>query len=78
MSQAENAFWTDTAERITIVARDFRPAAMEFHRLRLGELGYILEGPITPHTFLLIDDQDEPKGLVNGEKYFVATFVLHK
>ena len=39
-------------DAITILADDFTPAAMEYHRRELGKRGYQLAGPILPRTFL--------------------------
>ena len=33
-------------ERITVLAKDFTPAAMEFHRSHMAEKGYRMEGSI--------------------------------
>ena len=33
-------------ERITVLAKDFTPAAMEFHRRHMAEKGYRMEGSI--------------------------------
>ena len=38
-------------ERITILAREFTAAALEFHRGRMAEKGYRMEGSITPRYF---------------------------
>ena len=37
---------TELPERITVLARDFTPAAMEFHRRNMSEKGYRMEGQI--------------------------------
>ena len=42
-------------ERITIVSKDFTPAAMEFHRRRMGEQGYAIEGPIVRKRLYHVD-----------------------
>ena len=38
-------------DRITVLAKEFTPAAMEFHRRHMAEKGYRLEGGITPRQF---------------------------
>ena len=43
-------------ERVTVIAKEFTPAAMEYHRRRLGEQGYAIEGPIGRHKFMVIED----------------------
>ena len=35
-------------ERITVLAKDFTPAAMEFHRKNMSARGYRMEGTIVP------------------------------
>jgi hypothetical protein len=62
-------------ERITVLAREFLPAAMEYHRRHMGDKGYELEGRITQRRFQLIDGMGPPKDLLNGEVFFAATFV---
>ena len=62
-------------ERITVLAKDFLPAAMEYHRRNMGAKGYELEGRITQRRFQLIDGMGQPKDLLDGEVYFAATFV---
>ena len=65
-------------ERISVLSREFTPAAMEFHRRNMSEQGYRLEGKITQHKLLLTDGLGEPRDLLDGEIYYVATFVLSK
>ena len=65
-------------ERISVLSREFTPAAMEFHRRNMSEKGYRIEGKITQHKFLLTDGLGEPQDLLDGEIYYVATFVLAK
>lgn len=62
-------------ERITILAREFTAAALEFHRGRMAERGYRMEGSITPRTFKMIEGAAEPKDLFNAEPLFAVTFV---
>ena len=62
-------------ERITVLAREFLPAAMEYHRRHMGEKGYELEGRITPRRFQLIDSAGASKDLLDGEVFYAATFV---
>ena len=42
-------------ERITILAREFTAAALEFHRGKMAEKGYRMEGSITPRSFKMIE-----------------------
>ena len=62
-------------ERITILAREFTAAALEFHRGRMAEKGYRMEGSITPRAFKMIDGVEAPKDLFDGEPLFAVTFV---
>lgn len=62
-------------ERITVLAREFLPAAMEYHRRNMGAKGYELEGRIVPRRFQIIEGMDAPKDLFDGEVFFAATFV---
>lgn len=62
-------------ERITILAREFTAAALEFHRGRMAEKGYRMEGSITPRTFKMIEGQNQPADLFNGEPLFAVTFI---
>ena len=41
-------------ERITVLAEDFTPAAMEFHRKNMSARGYRMEGTIVPRKFQMI------------------------
>ncbi len=61
-------------ERITILAREFSAAALEFHRGKLAEKGYVMEGTITPRHFQMIEGSDAPKDLFDGEPLFAVTF----
>lgn len=62
-------------ERITVLAEEFTPAAMEYHRREMGSKGYSLAGPIVPQRFFLTDGIGEPKELFDGKVRFAATFV---
>ncbi len=64
-------------ERITVLARDFTPAAMEFHRRNMSARGYRMEGQITPRRYMMIGGTGELTDLFDGEEYFAVTFV-HK
>ena len=63
-------------ERITILAREFSAAALEFHRGKMAEKGYVMEGSITPRIFQMIEGHDAPKNLFDGEVLFAVTFRL--
>lgn len=65
----------DALERITVLARDFTPAAMEFHRSHMAGKGYRMEGQIVSRRFQMIEGLDEPKDLFDGETYYAVTFV---
>ena len=67
---------SDAPKRITILAKSFSEAAMEFHRSKMAARGYRMEGRIEPHVFQVIDGLEPPKDLFDGEPWFAATFVL--
>lgn len=60
--------------RITILAREFSAAALEFHRGKMAEKGYVMEGSITPRNFQMIEGQGSPTDLFDGEPLFAVTF----
>ena len=62
-------------ERITVLAREFTPAAMDFHRRNMSAKGYRLEGRVTPRKFFLTDGLGEAEPLFDGETYYAVTFV---
>lgn len=64
----------DQPERITILAREFSAAALEFHRGNMAQKGYVMEGSITPRRFQLIEGQGSPADLFDGEVLFAVTF----
>ena len=66
---------TDLPERITVLAREFTPAAMEFHRRNMSEKGYRMEGQIVQRKFQMIEGMDAPKDLFDGEMLYAVTFV---
>ena len=66
---------SDFPERITVLARDFTPAAMEFHRRNMSARGYRMEGTITPRRFMMIEGLGEPETLFDGSELFAVTFV---
>lgn len=62
-------------ERITVLAKDFTPAAMEFHRRNMSEKGYRMEGQIVQRKFQMIEGLGAPKELFDGEMFYAVTFV---
>lgn len=62
-------------DRITVYAREFTPAAMEYHRRDMGRRGYTLSGPIVRQSVFLLDGPGQPGPLLGGEPHFAATFV---
>ena len=62
-------------ERITVLAKEFTPAAIEFHRKNMNEKGYRMEDRIVPRKFQMIDGPGDAKDLFNGEEYYSVTFV---
>ena len=62
-------------ERITVLAEEFTPAAMEFHRRNMSARGYRMEGQINPRRYMMIDGPGEPTDLFEGKEYYAVTFV---
>ena len=65
----------DLPERITVLAEQFTPAAMEFHRRHMSDKGYRLEGRVTPRKFFLTDGMGDPSPLFEGKIFYAVTFV---
>lgn len=65
-------------ERITVLAKDFTPAAMEFHRSHMATKGYRMEGSIVQRRFQMLEGMEEPKDLFDGELFYAVTFVRDK
>ena len=65
----------DQVERLSVLAKEFTSAAMEYHRREMGKEGYSLEGPIVRHRYSVIDGPGQPTDLFDGEEYYTATFV---
>ena len=61
-------------ERITVLAEDFTPAAMEFHRKNMSARGYRMEGTIVPRKFQMISGAEDAQDLFDGKEYFAVTF----
>jgi hypothetical protein len=61
--------------RITILAKSFSAAAMEFHRAKMAERGYRLEGRIEPAVFQMLEGEESPSDLFDGEPLFAVTFI---
>ena len=66
---------TKDPDRITILAREFTAAALEFHRGKMAEKGYRLEGSITPRSFKMLEGTNQQVDLFDGEPLFAVTFV---
>jgi len=66
---------SDLPERITVLAKEFTPAAMEFHRRNMSEKGYRMEGQIVQRRFQMIEGMGAPKDLFDGEAFYAVTFV---
>ena len=64
-----------TEDRITVLAKEFTPAAMEFHRRSMSDKGYALDGQIVSQKFMMLDGPGEPSELFDGEVYYAARFV---
>lgn len=62
-------------QRITVLSEEFTPAAMEFHRRKMGTQGYRMEGGVTPRKFFLTDGITDLDPLFDGKTYYAVTFV---
>ena len=62
-------------DRVTILAREFSAAALEFHRGKMAEKGYRMEGSILPRKLQMIEGAEPPSDLFDGEVFFAVTFV---
>jgi hypothetical protein len=65
----------DAPHRITYLARSFSAAALEFHRGRMADKGYRLEGRIESTVFHMIDEEGRSEPLFDGEPLFEVTFI---
>ena len=65
----------DAPDRITVLSTEFTPAAMEFHRRKMNDRGYRLEGRVTARKFFLTDGLGEPSELFDGQTHYAVTFV---
>lgn len=65
----------DDPHRITILAKTFSAAALEFHRGRMADRGYRMEGRIESTVFQLIDEDGRTEPALGGEPLFMVTFV---
>ena len=72
---ANDTIAEQTVERVTVVAKEFTAAALEYHRQRLGQQGYSIEGPIGRHRFVLVGDDGQTQEMFGGAGYYAATFV---
>ena len=61
--------------RVTILAKSFSAAALEFHRGKMAEKGYRLEGRIDSARYELLDDDGQRGAMFDGEPIFSVTFV---
>ena len=61
--------------RITFLANNFSAAALEFHRGRMSERGYRMEGRIEPTVFHHIDDRGKTSEAFDGQPMFTVTFI---
>ena len=65
----------DEPHRITFLAKTFSAAALEFHRGRMAERGYRMEGRIEPPSFQMIDEEGRTEPVFDGEPLFTVTFI---
>ncbi|MEM1102731.1 MAG: AMP nucleosidase [Pseudomonadota bacterium] len=66
---------SEEPDRVTILAKEFSAAALEFHRGKMAQKGYRLEGSILPRRVQIIEGMDAPKDLFDGDVMFAVTFV---
>lgn len=64
----------DKPHRITFLAKTFSAAALEFHRGRMSEKGYRMEGRIESTVFNMIDENGNTQPAFDGEPLFAVTF----
>ena len=64
----------ENAERITILAHEFSAAALEHHRGRMSEKGYMMDGPIALQHFQMIEGAGKRSELFDGKPLFAVTF----
>ncbi|ADM09371.1 hypothetical protein PB2503_06527 [Parvularcula bermudensis HTCC2503] len=74
LGEKDNQSMDQAPERITILAHEFSAAALEFHRGKMAEKGYVLEGSITPRQFQMIEGDGGPQDLFDGKPLFAVTF----
>ena len=65
----------DEPHRITFLAKTFSAAALEFHRGRMADRGYRMEGRIEPTVFQTINEDGAIHPAFEGEPLFTVTFV---
>lgn len=65
----------DEPHRITFLAKTFSAAALEFHRGRMAERGYRMDGRIEPTVFHSIEENGDTTPAFNGDPLFTVTFV---
>lgn len=65
----------DEPHRITFLAKTFSAAALEFHRGRMAERGYRMEGRIEPTSFQMIDEDGKTEPVFDGAPLFTVTFI---
>lgn len=65
----------EEVERITVLSKEFTPAAMEFHRSHMASKGYRMEGSIVSRRFQVTDGLTAPQDLFDGNAYYAVTFV---
>lgn len=67
-----------SADTISVLAKEFTAAALEFHRKEFGSRGYSLVGKIVPHQVYVVQEPGEEKtALAEPESFYVATFRKH-
>jgi hypothetical protein len=61
-------------ECLTIISRVPNAPLFEFHRQRLAKQGYQIKTQILTHRFELIDENGQKTKLLDGEKFYAATY----
>ncbi len=61
-------------ECLTIISPIAHAPLFEFHRQRLAKQGYQIKSQILSHRFELVDENGQITSLLEGDKYYAATF----
>lgn len=62
-------------ECLTIISPVNNAPLFEFHRQRLFKQGYKISSRVLKHRFQLVDENGQVSDLIDGEKYYAATYI---